>query len=265
MNLRCVWVLMLRYVFIYRRSTVRLLEIIFWPGVGLLVWGYVTRFIQGAGQGELPHFITFLIGAVILWDILFRAQQGVVLSFLEDVWSRNLPNIFCAPVRLREYMLAAFLFALLRVGAALTFMVLVAWVLFHFNLFTLGFALIPFIANLLVFGLALGIITVAIILRFGQGAEPFAWATPFIIQPFAAVFYPVNILPAAMQLPSLAIPGTHVFEGMREVIRTGRLPWEHVGWAVALNIIYLGVAMWLLARMFHLARVRGSLGKWGMQ
>lgn len=265
MNLCCVWVLVLRYVFIYRRSTVRLLEVFFWPGVGLLVWGYFTRFIQRAGQGELPHFVTFLIGAMILWDILFRAQQGIVLSFLEDVWSHNLPNVFCAPVRLSEYIAATFLFGLLRVGAALTFLVLLAWVLYHFSLFTLGFALIPFIANLLVFGLALGMITVAIIIRFGQGAEPFAWAIPFIIQPFAAVFYPVNILPAPLQLPSLAIPGTHVFEGMREVILTGTLPWEHVGWAAALNVIYLGVATGLLARMFNLARVRGSLGKWGMQ
>ncbi|MBI3325228.1 MAG: ABC transporter permease [Nitrospinae bacterium] len=264
MNLHRVSVLVLRYAFIYRRSTVRLLEIFFWPGMGLLVWGYVTTFLQRAGQGELPRFITFLIGAMILWDILFRAQQGVALSFLEDVWSRNLLNVFCAPVQLREYILATFLFGLLRVGVALAFLVFLAWALYHFNLFNLGFSLMPFLASLLMFGLALGMTTIAIIMRYGQGAEPFAWAVPFLIQPLAAVFYPVSVLPKGLQGISLAIPCTHVFEGMREVIRSGTIPWDHLGWAIGLNFIYLGLAMWLLARMFNLARDRGLLGKWGM-
>ncbi|MBI3328548.1 MAG: ABC transporter permease [Nitrospinae bacterium] len=265
MNLYLVCVLMMRYVFIYRRSMVRLVEIVFWPTMGLLVWGYVTTFIQQAGQGELPRFFSFLVGALILWDILFRSQQGVALSFLEDVWARNLLNVFCAPVRLSEYILATFLFGLLRVAFTLTFLSFLAWVLYHFNLFGLGFALIPFMASLLMLGLALGMLSVAIIVRYGQGAEPFAWAVPFIIQPVAAVFYPVSVLPKGLQVIALAIPCTHVFEGMREVIRSGTIPWDHLAWAVGLNAIYLGAAMWVLAHTFNLARDRGLLGRWGMQ
>jgi len=256
---------MLRYIFIYRRSTVRLLEIFFWPTMELLVWGYVTSFIQRMGQGELPHLITFLIGAMIFWDILYRSQQGVTLSFLEDVWARNLLNVFCAPIRLSEYILATFLFGLLRVGVTLLFLILLAWGLYHFNLFTLGFSLIPFIANLLILGLALGMMTTAMIMRFGQAAEALAWGVPFLVQPFAAVFYPVSVLPKALQPIALAISGTHVFEGMREVIRSGTIPWHHLGWATALNALYLGGAVCLLIRMFNLARDRGLLGKLGMQ
>jgi len=265
MSVQRVWVLILRYVFIYRRSPVRLIEILFWPTMELLVWGYVTMFIQRTGQGALPQLITFLIGAMIFWDILYRSQQGVTLSFLEDVWARNLLNVFCAPVRLSEYILATFLFGLLRVGTTLLFLVLLAWALYHFNLFELGFSLIPFIANLLVLGLALGMMTTAIIMRYGQGAEALAWGVPFLIQPFAAVFYPVSVLPKGMQAVAFAIPCTHVFEGMREVIRTGSLSWSHLGWAVGLNALYLALAMWLLARIFNLARDRGLLGKLGMQ
>lgn len=265
MNLRRVWVLILRYVFIYRRSPVRLVEILFWPTMELLVWGYVTLFIQRAGQGELPQLITFLIGAMIFWDILYRAQQGVTLSFLEDVWARNLLNVFCAPVRLSEYISATFLFGLLRVGVTLIFLTFLAWVLYHFNLFTLGFSLIPFIVNLLIFGLALGMTTTAMIMRYGQGAEALAWGVPFLIQPFAAVFYPVSVLPEGMRAMALAIPCTHVFEGMRDVIRSGTMSWHHLGWAMGLNAIYLGAAIWLLTRMFNLARDRGLLGKLGTQ
>jgi ABC-2 type transport system permease protein len=233
--------------------------------MGLLVWGFLTTFIQRAGEGDLPRLITFLIGAMICWDILFRAQQGVALSFLEDVWARNLLNIFCAPVRLTEYVLATFLFGLMRVSVTLMFLSFLAWVFYHFNFFSLGLALIPFIANLLVLGLTIGIITIAIVLRYGHGAEPFAWALPFLLQPFSAVFYPVNVLPEPMQKVAWAIPCTYVFEGMRAVIGSGVIPWDGLAWAIGLNIAYLAAAMGLLLHMFNLARDRGLLGKWGMQ
>ncbi|HSF29910.1 MAG TPA: ABC transporter permease [Candidatus Tectomicrobia bacterium] len=265
MSFRRLGVMVLRYIFIYCRSPIRLLEVLFWPTMSLLVWGFITTFIQRAGEGDLPRFITFLIGAMICWDILFRAQQGVSLSFLEDVWARNLLNIFCAPVRLSEYVLATFLFGLLRVCVTLMFLCSLAWLLYQFNFFALGVALIPFIANLLLLGLTIGIITIAILLRYGHGAEPFAWALPFLLQPFSAVFYPVSVLPEMMQRVAWAIPSTYVFEGMRQVIRSGTIPWDNLAWAIALNFIYLMAAMGLLMHMFNLARDRGLLGKWGMQ
>jgi ABC-2 type transport system permease protein len=265
MNLQRVGVMVLRYVFVYRRSPIRLIEVLFWPTMGLLVWGFLTTFIQGAAQGDLTRFITFLIGAMICWDILFRAQQGVALSFLEEVWARNLLNIFCAPVRLSEYVLATFLFGLMRVSVTLMFLSFLAWLIYHFNFFSLGLALIPFIANLLILGLTIGIITIAIVLRYGHRAEPFAWALPFLLQPFSAVFYPVSVLPEAMQTVAWAIPCTYVFEGMREVIRSGTILWGNLAWAALLNLLYLTGALWLLLRMFNLARDRGLLGKWGMQ
>ena len=102
MNFRIVHALLLRYIFLYTRSPVRLVEMVFWPIVDMLVWGFLTVYLRQSTSGEFPHFITFLLGAMILWDILFRAQQGVAISFLEDVWTRNLLNIFVAPVRTLE-------------------------------------------------------------------------------------------------------------------------------------------------------------------
>jgi ABC-2 type transport system permease protein len=265
MNLRRVGILVLRYAFVYRRSAIRLVEIWFWPTMELLLWGYVTLFLQRVGEGAVPRLVTFLIGAMILWDVLYRAQQGITLSFLEDVWVRNLLNIFCAPVRLSEYIAATFLFGLARVGVTLLSLAVLAWVLYRFDLFELGYALIPFMANLLILGLALGIITTAIILRFGQAAEALAWAVPFLIQPFAAVFYPVSVLPPVMQALARAIPCTYVFEGMREVLRTGTFRWDHFGWALGLNALYLAFGIGLLVRMFDLARERGLLGRLTLQ
>ena len=99
--------LVTRQVLLFTRNPVRGFELFFWPIVQLLVWGFVTVFLQQQVGGDgFPEFITFLIGAIILWDALFRSQQGVAISFLEDVWTRNLLNIFAAPIRMREYLAA---------------------------------------------------------------------------------------------------------------------------------------------------------------
>jgi len=132
---------------------------------------------------------------------------------------------------------------------------------YQFNLFNLEIALIPFYLNLLLFGWALGLISVSLILRFGHGAESLAWAIPFMVQPFSAVFYPVSSLPAWLQPLSTLFPSTHVFEGMRDVIQSGTFPATHMVASLAMNIIFLSAALWLLHSMLTGARKKGFLVK----
>lgn len=261
MNLNIIRALVTRYLLLYTRNPVRLVELFFWPIVQLLVWGFVTRYLQEQGTGTFPQVITFLIGAIILWDALFRAQQGVAISFLEDVWTRNLLNVFAAPVRMTEYLAATFLVGIMRVSVTGLMLVLIAFFGYAFNLFQFEWALIAFYGNLMVFGWSLGIIATAIILRWGHGAESLAWAIPFMIQPVAAVFYPVSSLPGWLQPISLALPPAHVFEGMRAAIATGRTDWQPLIIAMALNAFYLAVSGVIFAITLRIARKRGLLVK----
>jgi ABC-2 type transport system permease protein len=238
---------------------------VFWPMVDILVWGFLTVFLQRSTTGAFPHFITYLLGAMILWDILFRAQQGVAISFLEDVWTRNLLNVFVAPVRTAEYLGATFVVGLMRIAVTATALVAVAWFGYAFNIFRLEWWLLPFFANLLLFGWALGMISTALILRWGQAAESLAWAVPFFIQPVVAVFYPVSALPGWLRPVALAFPPTHVFEGMREVMKTGTMNPTTLAWACALNLLYLALAGGLFAWMLHHIRRRGLLTKFATQ
>ncbi|BCX49269.1 ABC transporter [Haloferula helveola] len=257
-----------RQVLLFTRNPVRALELLFWPVVQLLVWGFVTVFLQQQLQEEtgtegrnLIHFITFLIGAIILWDALFRSQQGVAISFLEDVWTRNLLNIFAAPIRMTEYLAASFTVGGLRVLVTALVMALIAVVSYGFNLFQFEWLLIPFYGNLLMFGWALGIVSTSLILRFGHAAESLAWAVPFMVQPFACVFYDVGVLPRWMQVVSLSMPPAHIFEGMREVLDTGEMDPRKLLMATALNGLYLLGAGMLFSRMLSIARHRGLLVK----
>ena len=265
MNLRIISALVMRYLFLYSRTPMRLVELIFWPLVDLVVWGNVTVFIQKNSDAKFGEFILFFLGAMILWDVLFRAQQGVAISFLEDVWTRNLLNVFVAPVRTAEYLGATFVVGFLRILVTCCVMSLVSWIGYSFNIFQLQWWLVPFFLNLMVFGWALGMISTALILRWGQAAESLAWAVPFFIQPAVCVFYPVKDMPAWAQPISWCFPATPIFEGMREVMKTGVLNWNHLWLAAGLNLIYLVLAGWLFVWVLNLTRKRGLLTKFATQ
>ncbi|MEO5716142.1 MAG: ABC transporter permease [Luteolibacter sp.] len=253
--------LVLRYLFLYTRNPVRFVELIFWPLVDLLMWGFLTIYLKQHGADGLPSAITFLIGGMILWDVLFRSQQGVAISFLEDVWTRNLLNVFVAPVRTAEYVAATCIVGVLRVGVTLVVLTVVAALAYGFKLTDLGFGLLPFLANLMIFGWFLGMISTALIMRWGQAAESLAWAVPFFIQPLAAVFYPVSVLPSWLQPIAMALPCTPVFEGMRTVLSGQPAPWGNIEHAFILNLIWGVIAGFFFAANLRHVRKTGLLVK----
>jgi ABC-2 type transport system permease protein len=260
-NFRIVFALVLRYLFLYTRNWVRLAEVVFWPTMELVTWGLVTQYLDKKVGAAGSEPFTWLLGGVIFWDVMFRSQQGVAISFLEDVWSRNLLNIFVAPVRPVEYLGAAFGVGLVRIFITLVVLVTLAWAFYQFNLFQLGLSLVPFFGHLLMFGWSIGIFATALIMRYGQAAESLAWAVPFLIQPFTAVYYPVSVMPGWMQQLALSLPSTHVFEGMRGVMAGQGFSWAHFGWACLLNMICLSLAGWFYHRTLIHCREKGLLTK----
>lgn len=259
MSLRVVYAFFLRYLFLYSRNWIRVIELIFWPLMELLVWGSLTTFLNTKSAGTVPQFIPWLLGGLIMWDVLFRAQQGVAISFLEDVWTKNLQNIFVAPVRPSEYLTAGILFGILRTSVAVLVLVILAATNFHFNIFEMKWTLIPFFGSLLLFGWSLGMLSCALILRFGQAAEALAWAVPFLIQPAAAVYYPLATLPGWAQTIGKCLPCSYVFEGMRGVLDHQPFDWGLFGASMGINLIWLAAAAGLYAWVLESGRRRGML------
>ncbi|MDR0532470.1 MAG: ABC transporter permease [Verrucomicrobiales bacterium] len=264
MNGRVILGLVLRYIYIIRRSVPRIIEMLFWPMLDLLVWGFLTIYLQKINQ-DIPAAVTFLLGAMIFWDVLFRSQQGMTVSFLEDVWTKNIINVFVAPVRIREFLAATALVGLIKVTIIIVALTTVAFLLYGFNLTVIGWGLVPLFANLIVMGWGIGMVTTALIMRFGQAVEMLAWAIPFLFQPLSAVFYPVSVLPSWLQPLALCLPSTHVFEGMRDVLAHGGFPMHHLLWAMSLNVVFLLAEAWFFMWMYQSTREKGYLAKLGTQ
>lgn len=187
----------------------------------------------------------------------------MAVGFLEDVWSRNVLNVWASPIRPSEYITGTILVGVLRVSIGAAVAVTLALVLFDFNLFTMGVSLYPFLLLLLVMGWAIGVVTMALILRFGQGVEELAWALVFLFQPFSAVFYPVEQLPGVMQAIAFVVPASHVFEGMRQIIFGGPFPARDLGLAAVMDVGYIVLAWLLFSRMLRRVRERGLLSRFG--
>jgi ABC-2 type transport system permease protein len=254
--------LILRNVYLHRRSLPRLMEIVFWPVMDLMVWGYVTEWMRRSGGG-LPRGADFLLGALVLWTVLYRSQLGVTVAFLEDIWTRNFVNIFVTPMTVSELLAATGLLSAAKALATGVFLVPIAWWLYGTNVLALGTTGVCALAILLMMGWSFGIMTTALILRFGHAAEALAWGIPFLIQPISAVFYPVTVLPPWLQAVALMLPSTHAFEAMRAVLSTGQFPAGQLATGAALVGPLVLIAAWFFRRQFEEARRLGLLARVG--
>lgn len=252
--------LIIRHLYLYKRSLPRLMDLFYWPVMELLVWGFLSVYLDRLNLGGF-NAVTLLLGAIIFWDLLSQSQKAISVSFLEEVWEKNFLNIFVTPLRLSEFLASTMLLGVFRILMVIIVMGFLAALLYHFNLLVFGVYLIPFMASLLVFGTTLGLFTTAIILRYGTSAQILAFGFIFLIQPFSAVFYPVAVLPEALQYLSYLLPSTYVFEGMRAVVETGAAPWELLSLSLLTNVVYLPLVVWFFYRMFAMVKRKGRLLK----
>ena len=256
---RRVWGLMYRHLALYRRSWPRLLELAYWPVLQMCIWGFTASFLASRMGSPAALAGATLLGGVLLWEVALRSQMGVAISFMEEMWSRNLGHVFVSPVRPWELVGALILISVIRTAAGVLPAILVAWLLYAYNLFAMGPIVVLFFINLMIMGWAVALGVVSLILRHGAGAEALAWSVLFGLTPFSAVFYPVAVLPHALQPIALALPSAHVFEGMRGILLNGVVRWDHLIAAFALNAVWVAGAALLFARQFRQARLRGAL------
>jgi ABC-2 type transport system permease protein len=258
-SIRRIWGMMYRHLALYRGSWPRLLELAYWPVLQMCIWGFTASYIASRMGSTMALAGGALLGGVLLWEVALRSQMGVALSFLEELWSRNLGHVFVSPLRPWELVAALIGMSVLRMLVGVLPAILLAWLLYAFNLFAPGPIVVLFFANLMVMGWWVSLGVVSLILRHGAGAEALAWSVLFGLTPFSAVFYPVSVLPWFVQPVALALPSSHVFEGMRAAILTGEIRWDHMAWAVGLNILWTIAGITLFAAQFRAARVRGAL------
>ena len=238
MNLRRIYAIFLRQLFLLRHNWTRFSAIFVWITIDILLWGFITKYLNVISHSGF-NFIPMLLGAILLWDFLVRVQQGIILALLEDVWAQNFLNYFASPLTIGEYISGLIVTSIVTTIVGFGFIIIIAGILFGYNIFSLGLNLALFLFVLFIFGLALGILTSGIVLRLGPSAEWIAWPIPAIISPLAGIFYPISTLPHSFQFIAKCLPPAYVFEGMRQVLSLKILSPSYLLTGVGLSLIYL--------------------------
>jgi len=257
-----IWGMILRYWYVIRSSWPRTAELIYWPLVQMLMWGFLQSYLASTTSLAAKAAGLF-IGAVLLWDILVRSQLGFAVAFLEDIWSRNLGHLMMSPLRPAELVAALMVVSFLKLMVAMVPVAGLAYAFFGFNVLSLGLAFAAFFANLVLTSWSLGLVSTGVVLRWGLGAESFAWLIVFVFLPLCCVYYPVATLPAWLQPISLALPPTYVFEGLRAIVLEGRFVGAFMLKAFVLNVIYFALGFAAFAYFLQSARRHGTLVQMG--
>jgi ABC-2 type transport system permease protein len=259
---RRVGAMTLRYWYLLRSSWPRLLELSYWPTVQMLTWGFLQLYV-GQNAGFFARAGATFIGGVLLWDILFRGQLGFSISFLEEMWSRNLANLMISPLKPIEFVLAMMAMSIIRLVVGMVPVTLLAIFFFDFNLYGMGFALAAFFLNLILTSWSVGVFVSGVIMRNGLGAENLAWTIMFLLMPLSCVYYPVAVLPHWLQIFAWMLPPTYVFEGMRALLTDHQFRADLMIEAFAMNAALFAAAVTAFLMLLESSRRNGSLMQTG--
>jgi len=256
--------IVLRQIYLFRSSPVRLLPTFAWVAIDIVVWGFITRYLNTV-SGSHVNFVPSLLGAVLFWDFFTRIMQGVTTAFFEDVWSRNFLNLFATPLSISEYVTGLVLTSVATSIVGLCAMLVLATLVFGLSFVSLGLMLIPFVLVLFLFGVALGITASAMVLRLGPASEWLVWPMPALLSPFVGVYYPLSTLPAWMRDVGYLLPPSYVFEGMRALVNGESFSAAALAAGAALSIVQLLLAGYLFARVFRYTVRSGLLARYSAE
>ncbi|HSW99961.1 MAG TPA: ABC transporter permease [Patescibacteria group bacterium] len=253
-----VYGLVVQEFYVTRRRMEVLMDILFFPIMNVILFGYITMYI---GAGTKVNGQYFILG-VLLWEFIVIVQYNVSVSSMWSMWSHNLSNIFIAPISVAEYLVAQVIAAILRTIAVVGFLALGTYLFFDFNILHLGLInILLFTINLAIFSCWLGIALLGLVFRFGQRIQSLTWYTVFLFQPLTAAFFPVSVLPGFLQGLARALPPTYVFEAARQSLTTSRINWHSAFIALLLNLAYTVVAIGVFIYLFHRSKETGQFAR----
>ena len=258
MSFNRIYGLFLRHFFLIKSSLPRILDLIYWPTIQIILWGFISLFFS-TYSNYYNNTLGVILTCAILYDFLFRSSISFNMLFLEEIWSRNFTNLFIAPMKISEIIISLVITALIRALIGLIPAILLTSPLFGISLLNLGIPLAFLFLSLYIFGITLGLLVSAGLLRYGPSFENIAWSTMFLLAPFGCIYYPVETLPDFFQTIAYCLPLVYIFEETRNILVSGFVDYSNIINALYLNGLYLFIAIAIFYYSFNIARVKGTL------
>ena len=262
MNWNKIYGLSLRHFYLIKSSFPRILDLIYWPSIQILLWGFISKFFT-LSSSYYNNTVGVILSAAILYDFLFISSISYNMMFLEEIWSRNFTNLFIAPIKISEIITALTITAVFRTMIGLVPAAIVSIPLFGVSIFKLGPPLLYLLICLYIFGITLGLLVTSGLIRFGPSFENIAWASLFFIAPLGCIYYPVEILPDWLQVISKTLPLVHIFEEMRNILVNDIVDYYEIVKAIFMSCFYFIFGVIIFYWSYYGARKRGTLMNMG--
>lgn len=248
MKLHRMYAIVLQNFYIFRHSADRVIEVFYWPLVNLLLWGLTGQYF--AKETKQPGIVLFILSGLVFWTVVSRGQQEITIALLEELWSRNLANIFVPPLMFSEWIIAILFVSLTKTAISFGFVIILIFVLYKLDIFYFGLYLLPFLLLLLMTAWAVGFFVAGLILRYGVRIQVLGWSLIAVLAPLSGVYYSLSILPAWAQRVASYIPISYVFEGAHAILEKGRVDITMLSISFLLNSVYLILGIIYLRRSF---------------
>ena len=267
MSLSRISAIFMRQIFLFRGNPVRLVSIFLWLVIDVIQWGFISKYLGSFGQATF-NFVTVILGAIILWEFMARVQQGIMMAFLEDIWTQNFINFFASPLKIREYLCGLVMTSVATSLAAFLIMVVLAGAAFGYDMLKIGLFLVPSMLILLIFGIGMGIFVSGVVFRLGPSAEWLGWPIPLVLSIFAGVYYPLSALPPALRAFARLVPPSYVVQSLRTILASGTFP-AHLAAdllvGALLSILYLIGASYFFAAIYRRNLKSGSIARFNAE
>src|SRR5579884_3926344 len=199
--------------------------------------------------------VLYLAIGTLTWSYMASLFQAIAESVQWERWEGTIEYTMMSPISRLTYVLGSSLFGVIY-GLARSAVVLVALV-FAFQLTAQPSGLLPTLAIISVGSISfigIGIMAATFPLLFSEKGAQMVYVIEALLLLISGVYYPVTVLPRAIQVVSYLSPATYILTGTRQYL----LPSSHgdlAGTLIPLAIIGvvsvpLGVLMWSKAERF---------------
>lgn len=253
----CIWAVALRHLRILKHDPNLLFGSLYWPLLDILIWGYLGNWIAQSQTSDFVQYQSMAILGVLLWQVVGRGCNIIVISLAEELWSGNIINLFSLPIRIVEWILGVILLYAIMILLVFSFCIGLVYVLYDISIVNIIAMFLLFSPPLFMCGIWLGFICLQIVALLGKRGTELAFIVAWFFMPFSGAYYPVEILPTWGQTISRFLPMSYVFTSMRDYMMYQKNPILLLSKGFLLSCVYAMISIGMFMYCFQYSKRKG--------
>ena len=256
-SISSIYAVVLRHVYLLRRDINFMLSLLYWPVLDIMIWGFLGSWIAQAHMAQFPNYTTVALLGILLWQLISRGCNVFTITLAEELWSRNIANLFSMPLRISEWMMGIIIFYFIMMGITTVICLTTIMLLYDVSLYYLLSCFVFFAPPLIISCIWMGFMCLQIIVTLGRRGTEVAFVFGWLLAPFSGAYYPIEVLPEWGQKISAFLPMSYVFSGMRGYVMHQQDPTSYLIKGYALSSVYAACSIIIFVYCFNRAKHKG--------